>query len=65
MIVKIKLTSFEKQYFINSSIDAKQSSFILSKATYSNLPSTATSKLVATNPSSTGGAIVITYLGKN
>ena len=41
------------------------SSFISSKATYSNLPSTATSKLVATNPSSTGGAIVITYLGKN
>ena len=41
------------------------SSFISTKATYSNLPSTATSKLVATNPSSTGGAIVITYLGKN
>lgn len=41
------------------------SSFISSKVTYSNLPSTATSKLVATNPSSTGGAIVITYLGKN
>ena len=41
------------------------SSFISSKATYSNLPSTATSKLVGTNPSSSGGAIVITYLGKN
>ena len=54
-----------RYFFFLSALTAAISSFISSKATYSNLPSTATSKLVATNPSSTGGAIVITYLGKN
>lgn len=40
------------------------SSFIAASAIFSNLPSAVTGKLVATNPSETGGAIVITYLGK-
>ncbi len=41
------------------------SSFIASSVTFSGLSSTITSNLISTNPSSTGGAIVITYLGKS
>lgn len=40
------------------------SSFIATGVTYTGLSSTITSKLVGTNPSSTGGAIIITYIGK-
>ena len=40
-------------------------SSLLAKAlTYNGLSTNITSKLVGTNPSSSGGAIVITYLGK-
>mgnify|MGYP004629025129 FL=1 len=40
------------------------SSFIATGVTYAGLSSTITSKLVGSNPSSTGGAIIITYIGK-
>lgn len=40
------------------------SSFIANGVTYSNLPSSVTSKLTSTNPSSTGGAIKIQWIGK-
>ena len=40
------------------------SSFIASSVTFSGLSSSVTSNLVNSNPSSSGGAIVITYLGK-
>ena len=40
------------------------SSFIANGVTYSNLPSSITSKLTSTNPSSTGGAIKIQWIGK-
>lgn len=40
------------------------SSLLAKAVTYNGLSTNITSKLVGTNPSSTGGAIVITYLGK-
>ena len=40
------------------------SSFIATGITYSGLSSTIKSKLVGTNPSSTGGAVIITWIGK-
>ena len=40
------------------------SSFIANGVTYSNLPSSITNKLTSTNPSSTGGAIKIQWIGK-
>lgn len=41
------------------------SSFMASRVIYSGLSSDITSKLVGSNPSSSGGAIIITYLGKS
>ncbi len=41
------------------------SSLISNKCIFTGLSSTTTSKLVGTNPSSSGGAIVITYLGSS
>ena len=40
------------------------SSLLAKAVTYNGLSTNITSKLVGTNPSSSGGAIVITYLGK-
>lgn len=40
------------------------SSYVASSVRYTNLPSSATGLLVGTNPSSTGGAMIITYIGK-
>lgn len=40
------------------------SSFLASDVTYANLPSSVTSKLTSSNPSSTGGAIKIQWIGK-
>ena len=40
------------------------SSFIANGVTYSGLSSAIRSKLVGTNPSSTGGAVIITWIGK-
>ena len=40
------------------------SSFIANGVTYSNLPSSITNKLTSSNPSSTGGAIKIQWIGK-
>ena len=40
------------------------SSFLASDVTYTNLPSSVTSKLTSSNPSSTGGAIKIQWIGK-
>lgn len=40
------------------------SSFVASDVQYSGLSSNITSKLVGSNPSSTGGAIIITWIGK-
>ena len=41
------------------------SSFIANGVTYSGLPSSVTSKLTSSNPSSTGGAVKIQWVGKN
>ena len=41
------------------------SSFIAKDITFSGLPSSITSKLTSSNPSSTGGAIKIQWIGKN
>ena len=41
------------------------SSFIANGVTYSGLPSSVTNKLTSSNPSSTGGAIKIQWIGKN
>ena len=41
------------------------SSLLASDVTYSGLSSTITSKLRGTNPSSTGGAVIVTWIGKN
>ena len=41
------------------------SSFVATGVTYSGLSSSVTSKLVGSNPSSTGGAVIITYIGKS
>ena len=41
------------------------SSFIATRVTYSNLSSDIIGRLTSSNPSSSGGAIIITYLGKS
>lgn len=40
------------------------SSFLATDVTYSGLSSAITSKLVGTNPSTTGGAVIVTWIGK-
>ena len=41
------------------------SSFVASDVKYTGLSSTITSKLVGSNPSSTGGSVIITWIGKS